>query len=134
MDLCKKFLQFMHSASSMRTFTRETGVLKPFDYKLTNDDYNQLTPFAKSSYDIMTDENVDIVTPLTTSQFRFYLGAKVDDREWQTSLTNYGEFYEPLEAFYNNSAISAKSYFDGAVKYYQNLWPAQYSNYLLSIN
>ena len=42
MELCKLFLQYLHTESNMRLFTKETGVFKPFNYTLTDDDYNAL--------------------------------------------------------------------------------------------
>lgn len=129
-DLCKAFLQYLHSAESLRTFTKVTGVTKPFAYTMSQDDLNQMTPFARSCYEMLNDENVDLVTQLTTSGFRKYLGTKVQDKEWQTLLPAYGEFKEPLAAFYNNSGITAKAYFDGAIEYYEDMWAGQYENYL----
>ena len=134
MDLCKLFLQFMHTEENLRLFTKETGVFKPFNYSLTTDDYNAMTPYARSCWDCYSDVNVDKVTQLTSSSFREYLGAKVSDREWQTRLNTYGDFTEPLEAFYNYKSITAKSYFDGAISYYSSIWSGQYSNYLFSLS
>lgn len=133
MELCKAFIQYLHTTENLRAFTKETGVFKPYEYTLTDDDYNQLTPFAKNCWDIFSDPAVEKVTTLTTSLFRSYLGSKVEDREWQTKIEGYGEFREPMEAFFNNPQISAKDYMDGAISYYNDLWSGEYSKYLSSL-
>lgn len=134
MELCKLFLQFMHTEENLRLFTRDTGVFKPFYYTLTEDDYNALTPYARSCWDCYSDENVEKVTPLTSSSFREYLGAKVSDKEWQTRLETYGDFIEPLETFFNYPNITPQQYFEGSISYYNSIWAGQYSNYLFSLN
>ncbi len=62
----KLWIQWMHSRSSLATFTMETGSMLPYDYDLTgvsadvDGEYDDLTPFAKSVYDLRRDDNVEI--------------------------------------------------------------------------
>ncbi len=74
----KAWIQFMHGRESLAIFTTETGSVLPYDYDLTGvaenveGEYDTLTPFAKSVYDLRRDENVQIYRGSAVCEFKKY--------------------------------------------------------------
>ena len=61
-NACKEFLKFLFSDEELSHFTGNTGVLRAhFDYELTNSDYEKLTYFQRSIYDLVNSANTKIV-------------------------------------------------------------------------
>ena len=58
--VAKLFVQFQHSQSQLRTFTKWSGSVRPYMYTVTDDIKNQMTPFAQSVLEIqMEDRKAD---------------------------------------------------------------------------
>lgn len=61
----KDFLAYTLSDENLRAFTRETGVVQPYIYELTEADREVMTPYANNSWDMYTDrENISLVRPM----------------------------------------------------------------------
>ena len=61
-EASKDFLAFTLKDENLRKFTRETGVLRAYQYDLTAEDRAQMTPFARCAYDIYHDtQNIEIM-------------------------------------------------------------------------
>ncbi len=60
----KEFLGITFSNEVLVNFTKTTGIMRPFNYTLTDSDLETMTPFARNVYKIYTDkDNVKIVRP-----------------------------------------------------------------------
>lgn len=60
----KEFLTFTLSEENLRKFTVETGVIRPYQYSLTDEDRAAMTRFAVTAYDVYRDaENIKIIRP-----------------------------------------------------------------------
>jgi hypothetical protein len=50
----------MLTDENLAKFTQETGIVNAYDYELTTDQFNSLTPFARNVYTMIRDkENID---------------------------------------------------------------------------
>lgn len=54
--VAKLFVQFQHSQSQLRTFTKWSGSVRPYMYTVTDDIKNQMTPFAQSILEIQMED------------------------------------------------------------------------------
>ena len=81
----KDFLAFTLKEENLRKFTVRTGVVRMYDYELTESDKANMTPFARCVYDIYRDsEHVQIIRGALEFNAEFY---------------NYGYYFN----WYNNT-------------------------------
>lgn len=119
-DLAKKWVQFMHSNSSLATFTVNTGSCLPYTYTITEEQKNSLTPFGRSVWDTRHDPNVEIVRTSNRNRFAtFYedmrmggMGAEI------CSLIGGTEVKNCLSHFALNPNTTVDDYFNGSKAYY----------------
>lgn len=58
----KDFIAFTLKEENLRKYTVETGVIRPYVYDLTDDDRQNMTPFANNNWDLYKDsENIALV-------------------------------------------------------------------------
>lgn len=59
----KDFLAFTLKEENLRKYTVKTGVIRPYVYNLTEEDRNNMTPFANNNWDLYKDsENIALVS------------------------------------------------------------------------
>lgn len=120
-DVAKLFLKFANTNESLRRFTIITSMPAPYEYELQEEDYAQMTPFAKSyiqcylNSDILPGTSLDIAKQNSdlvaiTPSLNYYKAMKPDN----------GGDYEIIvpELLQNNT--SARTYFEGM--YYRLLF------------
>ncbi len=121
-EICKDFLKFCHTESALQVFTQYTGMVRPFEYELTDEQYNELTYYSKTLYEIYKSENTKIVYDLNRcdtriqnpSYFVFYW-------KW-TSSTSGGVYEFPFRDFIDNKNMTAQAYFAGLKEYHKSQW------------
>lgn len=126
--LVKTFFRFAHTDESLREFTRITNITKGFTYDLTDDDYNALTAFGRSVWDIR--KNSDVVRAYSgTDLFRYNSGAFFWGDQWKTTVAGKGTFNLPTNAI-RDSGLTALEFFNGMAEYYsETAWTNKYSSY-----
>ncbi len=132
MELAKDFFKFAHSEESMRTFTRVSGGIRPYDYTLQDTDKNEMTYFAKSMWDIYHDDGTDIsyVTIYNHNCFTekaSYLGT---NWWWKTTVgkNTYDDVFKEL---WQNTSLNAENWFEGLKKTYsESSWKSEMKDYL----
>ena len=131
-ELAKEFLRFVHSEESLRTFTRVTGSVRPYEYSLTEEDRNQMTYFGNMMFDIYHDEktqisytglysdSVFIDEPVYLSYVNWSWGATING----TSTTD--PFYE----FSQDSSLTVSKYLEGMrTRYSKTSWEKELGKY-----
>lgn len=121
-EICKDFLKFCHTESALQIFTQYTGMVRPFEYEITDEQYNELTYYSKTLYEIYKNENTKIVYDLNRcdtriqnpSYFVFYW-------KW-TSSTSGGVYEYPFRDFIDNKNMTAQAYFAGLKEYHKSQW------------
>ncbi len=105
----KMFIQFCYTDISLQNFTMKSGVTKDVNYTLTDEQYNSLTYFQKSAWDMKTKGSIVILTSgnsIYTNNSSVFTHQTV----WPTTV-NGSKKSLPLTAFRGD--ITAKQYFEG---------------------
>ena len=126
-ELCKLFLKYVHTNDALAYFNAETGVTRPYDYTMTDEQYGRLTYYGQTLRDLKTSENVKLVYATTAdSTIRSKDSTFFGDWMWGTTV-NGNPYSDPFLAFFD-SDMSAQDYFDGlSATYSKNSWAKQYA-------
>lgn len=126
-DLAKTFLRFCCTDKSLSEFTVYTNTVKALDFDLSEDDYNNLTYFGKSVYDL--HNNSDIVYPYSNEPI--YL----DNQSTLSIHNSYGtkigaiEESHPITYFRSNTLNNAIDYFNGMIIFNKDRWDRVFGDY-----
>ena len=55
---CKDFMKFLFTDAELSHFTEESGCAKPMNYELLPEDYNSLSPYFRSLWDLRKESDV----------------------------------------------------------------------------
>lgn len=122
-DLAKDFFLFANSAESMAIFTKYSGCVRPYEYSLTEEQYDYMTPFQKSAYELVRDENTDIAyLDIMACDLKSNNTAYFQGWMWSAKLSQ-GTTSDPLTAFKDYNEATVADYIKGLTDYYKN-WPA----------
>ena len=123
MDLAKDFYQFCHTENSLRVFNAYTGLCRPFNYTLTDEQYEGLTYFSKYIYDMYKGENpAKVVYDIGLCNTRLSDVTYFRDRwEWNANVGSV-PYDNPFKAFASDSSLTVDSYFNGLFKYHSENW------------
>ena len=130
-ELAKDFLRFVHSDHGLRTFTRMTGAIRPYDYELEEGDLAEMTHYAKNMWEIYHSEDTDIsyVTLYYNDCFvqeASFLGSNW----WWKSTVNGREYLDAMWEFSQESSLNADNYFRGLqTTFSQSVWNNRMSKY-----
>lgn len=130
--LAKDFLKFVHSDESLRTFTRVTGSVRPYDYELTSEDEEVMTHFSKMMFDIYHAETTKIsyITLYENDIFikePSYLGNT--NWFWGADINN-AVYTDPFYEFSQDSSLTPQQYTAGMkAKYSQESWKSTLGKY-----
>lgn len=123
-ELAKDFLRFVHSDHGLRTFTRMTGAIRPYDYELEESDLAEMTHYAKNMWEIYHSEDTDIsyVTLYYNDCFvqeASFLGSNW----WWKSTVNGREYLDAMWEFSQEPSLNAENYFLGLqTTFSQSVW------------
>ena len=124
--LAKAFVSFCYTDESLREFTTTTGVAKGMKYELTTDDYNALSSYGKSCWDVRKDSK--IVRLLSTNRM-FIENQDAFTKNLHDSTVSGQAYKTPYTAFKAN--VSAKDYFKGTW-IASTTWSDDYNRYFTS--
>lgn len=114
----KLFVQFLYTDESLRNSTVTNGMSKDIDYTLSDNEYNSLSTFAKSVYDIKT--NGQIIVPISSSpvfvkNMSSFSFNTLTSPMWGTENYNY-----PINGFRDGYTLD--SYFEAMVSKHDASW------------
>ena len=130
-ELAKDFLRFVHSDHGLRTFTRMTGAIRPYDYELEEGDLAEMTHYAKNMWEIYHSEDTEIsyVTLYYNDCFvqeASFLGSNW----WWKSTVNGREYLDAMWEFSQEPSLNAENYFLGLqTTFSQSVWNNRMSKY-----
>ena len=124
--MIKQFIRFMHTEKSLSEFTRLTSAVRPFVYKLTEEDEAITSAFGKQILQI--HKNSKIVHPWSKNDLVLNnLGAFMLNEGRYTSIV--GDSYNLVSNAMRNG-VTAKQYFEGFKKSFsKSNWNNSYSKY-----
>ncbi|HHX79460.1 MAG TPA: hypothetical protein GX692_00120 [Acholeplasmataceae bacterium] len=131
LDIAKDFLKFAHSEESLRTFSRYTGSVRPYQYTLTEEDLAEMTYYAKNMYQLYTDENTKISYISLYYHDAFFEEASFFGTAWLwRSTINKLIYNEPFYEFSQDSTLTASKYAQGLeTTYSKSNWDNRLSKY-----
>lgn len=118
--LALEFLQFCHTQESLVEFSQITNSIKPYTYTMTDEEKSKMSNYGQSLYDIA--QHAVFVPDFSTSPNYKRTGISMG-KYWTAQFVDGSTQGYPSRAFYGNSKLSAKEYFEGFTKYYtQERW------------
>ena len=123
----KDFLQFVDSDRMLVKFTQETNTFKGFNYTLSDDEYDSLSAFGQSLYNVRQNSDVIYLASknkvYANNQSMFQLDGLY--KSMKAGTTSYDD--TPLNAFKSatdaKKEFSVESYFSGIYEYFKANWP-----------
>jgi len=130
-ELAKDFLRFVHTDHALRTFTRMTGAIRPYDYDLTEAETSEMTHYAKNMWDIYHSDDTDIsYITLYYNDCFIQEASFLGSNWWWKSTVNNKEYLDALYEFWQESSLNAENYFNGLqVTFSQSKWNDRMSKY-----
>lgn len=131
LDIAKEFLKFAHKEESLRTFTRMTGNVRPYNYSITEQDRQEMTYYSNMMYDMYTSEDTQI-SYITL----FYHKAFVEKSSflgsnwlWKSTIDGH-QYTEPFYTISQNASLTSEKLFKGlSTTFSKEVWDAQMSVY-----
>lgn len=131
LQIAKNFVEFVHRDTSLRTFSRMTGAIRPYDYQLEASDLSEMSHYAKNMFEIYSSDTTDIsyVTLYYHDAFvkhRAFLGT---NWWWRTNIG--GVYYtDPFYELSQNASLTANQYFNGLqLSFSKARWDTEMSEY-----
>ncbi len=112
-EIAMKFLAYCQTQAGLADFTASTGVLRPFEYTLSDSQWNGLTELAKITWTMYKDENIDVCyNNIYTSKFKLDNSANYTFWGWQTDVNGI-EYNEPFDTFFSKTDLTVSQYLEG---------------------
>lgn len=128
LKLAKEFLQYCFSNEGMKIYTSATDTPMPYNYNFASDAekssfLSNLTSYGQQMWD---NHEKDLVVVAGLSNTDFYINNYSyfkEDWDFRVAIDGYSGKY-PFSAFYDNTKITPKQYFDGLYNYHKgnNIW------------
>lgn len=118
------FIQFVHTNEQMVKFTKITNTIKALDYTMTDDDFEELTPYGKSLFKYKKSGKSDTII-LTGSNAKFLSYLSRIQKPCLASYTVNGKTlnYTPVQAFREiPDNANAKNYFENMFSEWKSIW------------
>lgn len=118
--LAKEFLQFVHTNESLAEFSILTNTVRPYDYEMTEEQLSEMTYYGRTVYEFRKNANT-VAAYSPTSDFKrtnIYMG-----KYWISKFSDGTTQGYPSRAFYGNSSLTARDYFEGfSLQYTAQSW------------
>jgi len=124
--LCKLFMQFCNTQSSIEDFAVLTNTSRALTYELSDASYNKLSPYGKSILDMKLDTNTDVVYQFSTNPLFAY---NMSTFKKHMALESFGYTY-PSNALEKESGKTAKDIFTQIGNVWEANWSNNFKNYI----
>lgn len=105
-NLIKTFLRFCYSQENLENFTVETGMTRGFQYNLSAENYNKLSPFKKELWNL--HNNKEMIYIHSGSELVVLNEAEIFGNRWKGQLN----YTNPVSSFFNANPVTPKDYFE----------------------
>ncbi len=141
-DLAAKWVQMMYSVTGCKTILKNTGMTLPVKFEMSEGELAEITPFARSTYNIKQSNDIQIfnvhteqngINPFAINSqlimggYGNKLTATVPLSSSQNKLTNYNNAFV---YFIDNTAFSAEKWIKGSRDLYtKEAWKSSHDAY-----
>lgn len=125
-DLAKEWLKFCQSREALSIYAAETCCLRPYDFTMTEELYEECTPYMKSIIDLTLRDDVDFV-PFGAANS---VANRITDfsYDWCDKSSVKGQTPSaPYSFFMAYPSVTVDQYFEGCYTYFSGKW----SSYIL---
>lgn len=120
-ELAMKFLAYCQTQFALSEFTAVTGVARPYDYDLTDAQWNNMTNLAQTTWDLYKSEDVDICyNNIYSSEYKLANSGNYTYWGWYTNIDGT-EYNEPFDTFFSHSDLTVNDYLEGT-----KIWASNY--------
>lgn len=126
-ELAKEFLRFCCTDVSLAEFTVSTNTVKALDYPVSQAEYEKLTTFGKSVYDL--HKFSDIVYPFSTEAAYLDNQSLFSVHESLGSKVGNKESAHPIEFLRESQSNTIVDYFNGMLVYNRERWDRVFGGY-----
>lgn len=144
LEMTKLFCAYTLKDEFLRNFTVSNGCVRPYEYTLTEEEWNSLSPFAQNCYNMYRDnEHISIARPwlslfdtpmsYATAKGTSNLYYSIVDKLVRPGVYDAIRFARSSD----NPATKvnpAKAAADGMYEYYKNNWSGYYASYVEFLN
>lgn len=116
LELAKDVLKFAYSDEMNADFTMQSGVMRPFEYSMTDEQLSTLSYFQKNMWDIAHSENVEKVCGYNRTDCIVVSSSFIESICKFDSYIGNTKYTNPLEAFSINTNLTVDDYFAGIDK------------------
>ena len=134
-EIATAFLKYVHSDKSLKTFTRVTGSIRPYDYELTENETKEMSYFSTQMWDLYHSDkaNISYVT-LTHDVFdsaKSYLGSYNGLKFWWGTKVGNKTYDDPMFEFRSDSSLTPETYWAGQKTLFSEAeWKSKLSEYI----
>jgi hypothetical protein len=113
-ELAKDFFKFLHSDEVLRIFTVKSGVMRPYDYELTDEQLTQVPYYTRNMLAAKKDSAYIFkgFSPDRTVRQNNYTRLAFG-WEFHSRLSGPRDVVSPTTEFFSYADLSAKDYFNG---------------------
>lgn len=108
-DAAKLFLRYVHTDESLKAFTLNNGMSRPFNYSFTDEEFANLSKYAQSVWNVVHDENTEIVTPVKTNEVAIANAETVNGLRL-TGVNGTANYTDPFLEFYRRAEMTVDDY------------------------
>lgn len=126
-ELAKEFLRFCCTDESLAEFTVSTNTVKALDYPVSGENYNKLTTFGKSVYDL--HKSSDIVYPFSAEPAYLDNQSLFSVHESYYSKIGNKESAHPIEYLREGQSNNVIDFFNGMIVYNRERWDRVFGGY-----
>lgn len=115
-ELALKFLAYCQTQAGLAEFTKKTGVVRAYDYELSDAQYNSMSTFGRSVWDLYTAETSNIVyNNIYTSEHKLSNSGNYTFWGWE-AIIGGAQYLEPFDAFYADAKLTVAEYLVGTLE------------------
>ncbi len=120
MPVAKAFLSFCQSDECINIFCRNTNMMRPMTYVLTEDTLNAMSTYGRQMWTLHTSEDVVFVNDFPKSKAAVSNSNLLSAKTW--GWTTSDGFVNPFIAFKNNADLTPATYFNNMYNTYVTSW------------
>ena len=122
--LSKLFVQFCMRDDILSMYTASTGILRPYEYKLSNEQYAGLTTYAQMVYGLLTEPTNEVIPfNIAPNRMRVEQNSYLVNLSRMKSHTKTGDYDNLISNFKHNSGLDVSYIYDGLLNVYtQSEW------------
>lgn len=122
--LSKLFVQFCMRDDILSMYTASTGILRPYEYKLSKEQYAGLTTYAQTVCGLLTEPANEVIPfNIAPNRMRVEQNSYLVNLSRMKSHTKTGDYDNLISNFKNNSGLDVEYIYDGLLSVYtQSEW------------